>query len=87
MPAVILYESFLIYLGMGVQPPMASWGTLIAEGVGQINSVRIYWWLVLFPGGILVTTLLAMNFIGDGLATPGILNSITWPFRLSSHAL
>jgi oligopeptide transport system permease protein len=67
MPAVILYESFLSYLGMGVQPPMASWGTLIAEGVGQINPVRIYWWLVLFPGGILVTTLLALNFIGDGL--------------------
>ncbi|HEV2454826.1 MAG TPA: ABC transporter permease [Verrucomicrobiae bacterium] len=67
MPAVILYESFLSYLGMGVQPPMASWGTLIAEGVGQINSVRIYWWLILFPGGILVTTLMALNFIGDGL--------------------
>ncbi|HEY1790599.1 MAG TPA: ABC transporter permease [Verrucomicrobiae bacterium] len=67
MPAVILYESFLSYLGMGVEPPMASWGTLIAEGVGQINPIRIYWWLVLFPGGILVTTLLALNFIGDGL--------------------
>jgi ABC-type dipeptide/oligopeptide/nickel transport system permease subunit len=67
MPAIILYESFLSYLGLGVQPPMASWGTLIAEGVGQINSIRIYWWLVIFPGGILVTTLLALNFLGDGL--------------------
>jgi oligopeptide transport system permease protein len=67
MPAIILYESFLSYLGLGVQPPMASWGTLIAEGVGQINAIRIYWWLIIFPGGILVTTLLALNFLGDGL--------------------
>jgi oligopeptide transport system permease protein len=67
MPAIILYESFLSYLGLGIQPPMASWGTLIAEGVGQINAVRIYWWLIMFPGGILVTTLLALNFVGDGL--------------------
>lgn len=67
MPAIILYESFLSYLGLGIQPPMASWGTLIAEGVGQINTVRIYWWLIIFPGGILVTTLLALNFLGDGL--------------------
>ena len=67
MPAIMLYESFLSYLGLGVQPPMASWGTLIAEGVGQINPVRIYWWLILFPGGILVATLLALNFLGDGL--------------------
>src|SRR5208282_4878227 len=67
MPAIILYESFLSYLGLGVQPPMASWGTLIAEGVGQINPIRIYWWLIAFPGGVLVATLLALNFLGDGL--------------------
>ncbi|HTV63362.1 MAG TPA: ABC transporter permease [Verrucomicrobiae bacterium] len=67
MPAIILYESFLSYLGLGVQPPMASWGTLIAEGVSQINPIRIYWWLIFFPGGILVATLLALNFLGDGL--------------------
>jgi oligopeptide transport system permease protein len=67
VPAIILYESFLSYLGLGVQPPMASWGTLIAEGVSQINPIRIYWWLIIFPGGILVTTLLALNFLGDGL--------------------
>jgi len=67
MPAIILYESFLSYLGLGVQPPMASWGTLIAEGVSQINPIRIYWWLIIFPGGILVSTLLALNFLGDGL--------------------
>jgi oligopeptide transport system permease protein len=67
MPAIILYESFLSFLGLGVEPPMASWGTLIAEGVGQINPVRVYWWLIVFPGSVLVMTLLALNFLGDGL--------------------
>jgi peptide/nickel transport system permease protein/oligopeptide transport system permease protein len=67
MPAIILYESFLSFLGLGVEPPMASWGTLIAEGVSQINPIRIYWWLIIFPGGILVSTLLALNFFSDGL--------------------
>jgi peptide/nickel transport system permease protein/oligopeptide transport system permease protein len=67
IPAIILYESFLSYLGLGIQPPMASWGSLIAEGAEQINPIRIYWWLIIFPGGVLVTTLLALNFLGDGL--------------------
>jgi oligopeptide transport system permease protein len=67
MPAIILYESFLSYLGLGVQAPMASWGTLISDGVAQINSIRIYWWLIAYPGGVLVATLLALNFLGDGL--------------------
>jgi peptide/nickel transport system permease protein/oligopeptide transport system permease protein len=67
MPAIILYESFLSYLGLGVQAPMASWGTLISDGVANINPIRIYWWLIAFPGGVLVTTLLALNFLGDGL--------------------
>lgn len=67
MPAIILYESFLSYLGLGVQAPMASWGTLISDGVAQINPIRIYWWLIAFPGGVLVATLLALNFLGDGL--------------------
>jgi peptide/nickel transport system permease protein/oligopeptide transport system permease protein len=67
IPAIILYESFLSYLGLGIQPPMASWGTLIAEGAGQLNPIRIYWWLILFPAGALISTLLALNFLGDGL--------------------
>src|SRR6266850_4349646 len=67
VPAIILYESFLSYLGLGIQPPMASWGSLIAEGADQINPIRIYWWLIVFPGGLLVLTLLALNFVGDGL--------------------
>jgi peptide/nickel transport system permease protein/oligopeptide transport system permease protein len=67
IPDIILYESFLSFLGLGIQAPMASWGTLISEGVSNINPVRIYWWLVVFPGGILVATLLSLNFLGDGL--------------------
>jgi oligopeptide transport system permease protein len=67
VPAIILYESFLSYLGLGIQPPMASWGSLMAEGVDQINPIRVYWWLIVFPGGLLVATLLALNFLGDGL--------------------
>jgi ABC-type dipeptide/oligopeptide/nickel transport system permease subunit len=67
VPSVILYESFLSYLGLGIQPPMASWGSLVAEGAGQLNPVRIYWWLIVFPASLLVVTLLALNFVGDGL--------------------
>jgi len=67
VPSVILYESFLSYLGLGIQPPMASWGSLVAEGATQINSIQVYWWLIVFPGTTLVLTLLALNFLGDGL--------------------
>lgn len=67
VPAILLYESFLSYLGLGVQPPMASWGSLIAEGADQMNPFRIYWWLIAFPAGFLVLTLMALNFLGDGL--------------------
>ena len=67
VPGIILYESFLSFLGLGIQPPMASWGSLIAEGAGQINPIQIYWWLLVFPAGLMVLTLLALNFLGDGL--------------------
>jgi peptide/nickel transport system permease protein/oligopeptide transport system permease protein len=67
VPAIILYESFLSYLGLGIQPPMASWGSLISDGASQLNPIRVYWWLIVFPAGILVTTLLALNLVGDGL--------------------
>lgn len=67
IPAVILYESFLSYLGLGIQPPMASLGSLIAEGANQINPIRTYWWLIAFPSAFLVLTLLALNFLSDGL--------------------
>lgn len=67
VPAIILYESFLSYLGLGIQPPQASLGTLIAEGAAQINPLRVRWWLIIGPGGVLAATLLALNFLGDGL--------------------
>jgi peptide/nickel transport system permease protein/oligopeptide transport system permease protein len=67
VPSIILYESFLSYLGLGIQPPQASLGSLMAEGASQINPIRTYWWMVFFPGAVLVSTLLALNFLGDGL--------------------
>jgi peptide/nickel transport system permease protein/oligopeptide transport system permease protein len=67
VPSIILYESFLSYLGLGIQPPQASLGSLIAEGAAQINPLRIYWWMIVFPAGFLALTLLALNFAGDGL--------------------
>ncbi|MBL9174476.1 MAG: ABC transporter permease [Verrucomicrobiales bacterium] len=67
VPAIILYESFLSYLGLGIQPPEASLGTLIAEGAAQINPLRVFWWLIVCPGAVLALTLLALNFLGDGL--------------------
>jgi ABC-type dipeptide/oligopeptide/nickel transport system permease subunit len=67
VPSIILYESFLSWLGLGIQPPQASLGSLIASGSEQINSIRVYWWLIVFPGAVLALTLLALNFIGDAL--------------------
>ena len=67
IPSIVLYESFLSFLGLGVQPPMASWGSLIADGANQLNPIRIYWWLLVFPGATLVATLVALNYLGDGL--------------------
>jgi peptide/nickel transport system permease protein/oligopeptide transport system permease protein len=67
VPAIMLSESFLSYLGLGIQPPQASLGSLIADGAGQINPIRIYWWLIVFPAGMLASILLALNYLGDGL--------------------
>jgi ABC-type dipeptide/oligopeptide/nickel transport system permease subunit len=67
VPSIILYESFLSFLGLGIQPPQGSLGSLMAEGAAQINPIRIYWWMVILPGVTLVSTLLALNFLGDGL--------------------
>jgi oligopeptide transport system permease protein len=64
VPAVMLEEAFLSFLGLGVQPPMASWGSLAAEGAA---SMDVYPWLILFPGLALSLTLLSLNFLGDGL--------------------
>jgi len=64
VPQVIILESFLSYLGLGVQEPMASWGVLIAQGANNIPSAN---WLLAFPAFFLISTLFALNFIGDGL--------------------
>jgi oligopeptide transport system permease protein len=67
IPRVMLFEAFLSFLGLGVEPPDVSWGLLANEGIRAITPVRIYWWLVVFPGAALGLTLLALNFLGDGL--------------------
>jgi oligopeptide transport system permease protein len=64
VPAVMLEEAFLSFLGLGVQPPMASWGSLAAEGA---SAMEPYPWLIAFPGLALTMTLFALNFLGDGL--------------------
>jgi len=64
VPAVMLEEAFLSFLGLGVQPPMASWGSLAAEGAAAMEA---YPWLIVFPGLALTVTLLSLNFVGDGL--------------------
>ena len=67
VPAVILDESFLSFLGLGIQPPQASWGSLLSEGAQSINPLKIYWWLLLFPAATMTSTLLALNYLGDRL--------------------
>lgn len=67
IPAVMLFEAFLSFLGLGVTPPDVSWGLLVNEGLQVITPVRIHWWLVVFPGLALTLTLFALNFLGDGI--------------------
>jgi oligopeptide transport system permease protein len=67
LPAVILEESFLSFLGLGVQAPLASWGTLLADGAALLNPIQSPWWCVLFPALLLALTLLILNFLGDQL--------------------
>ncbi len=67
VPNVMLEEAFLSFLGLGIQAPSASWGSLAAAGAENINPIRIYWWLVIFPGAALAATLFSLNFLGDGL--------------------
>lgn len=64
VPGVILEEAFLSFLGLGVQEPMSSWGTLISDGV---SAMETYPWMLIFPCLTLMLTLLALNFFGDGL--------------------
>ena len=64
VPAVILQEAFLSFLGLGVQPPRSSWGTLISDGAGVMG---LFPWLVFFPAAMLAAVLFSLNFLGDGL--------------------
>ena len=64
VPSVILQEAFLSFLGLGVQPPRSSWGTLISDGAGVMG---LFPWLVFFPAIALAVVLFALNFLGDGL--------------------
>jgi oligopeptide transport system permease protein len=64
IPSVMLLEAFLSFLGLGVQPPMSSWGVLIKDGAEKMEEFP---WLLLFPGTIFSLTLFSLNFLGDGL--------------------
>lgn len=64
IPGVILLESFLSFLGLGIQPPQSSWGSLISSGV---ETMEEYPWLLIFPALFLSLTLFSLNFLGDGL--------------------
>lgn len=64
VPGMILFESFLSFLGLGTQEPLSSWGALLSDGA---NSMEVSPWLLIFPAAFLVITLFCFNFIGDGL--------------------
>jgi oligopeptide transport system permease protein len=64
VPSVMLSEAFLSFLGIGVQPPYASWGSLCADGV---KNLAIFPWQLIFPGVTMALTLFSLNFLGDGL--------------------
>ncbi len=68
VPQAILQESMLSFLGIGIQKPLPTWGSLASEGLSlALNPVQSRWWLLVFPCTLLAVTLLALNFVGDGL--------------------
>jgi ABC-type dipeptide/oligopeptide/nickel transport system permease subunit len=68
IPQAILQESFLSFLGIGVQPPLPTWGSLAADGLlPALNPIHSRWWLLVFPCTLLAVTLLSLNYLGDGL--------------------
>jgi len=68
IPQAILQESFLSFLGIGIEPPLPTWGSLAAEGMmPALNPLQSCWWLLVFPCTLLAVTLLSLNFLGDGL--------------------
>jgi len=67
VPAVMLMEAFLSFLGLGISEPDCSWGSLAADGIGAINVVEPYWWLLAYPSAAISVALFSLNFAGDGL--------------------
>jgi oligopeptide transport system permease protein len=67
VPRVMLFESFLSFLGLGVQPPDVSWGLLANAGLKALVPIEPAWWLFVFPSAALAVTLLALGFLGDAL--------------------
>ena len=67
VPSVMLQEAFLSFLGLGISEPATSWGLLISDGASALNPIRVYWWLIVFPGTLLALTLYCLNSVGDGL--------------------
>jgi oligopeptide transport system permease protein len=67
IPAVLLFETFLTFLGLGIEAPKVSWGSLAIDGAEAINPLRIDWWLVVWPAVAMGTALLALNVLGDGM--------------------
>ncbi|HEY1684513.1 MAG TPA: ABC transporter permease [Tepidisphaeraceae bacterium] len=68
VPGAILGESFLSFLGVGISPPMPTWGSLASDGLLQaLNPLHHRWWMLFFPCLLLAITLLSLNFLGDGL--------------------
>jgi oligopeptide transport system permease protein len=64
VPTMIIQEAFLSFLGLGIQAPRASLGALINDGAAQM---LVFWWTLVFPGGVMAVLLFALNFLGDGL--------------------
>jgi oligopeptide transport system permease protein len=67
IPAVMLSESFLSFLGLGVEPPKVSWGLLAVDALEAASPLNVYWWLIVFPALGIACVLLALNLLGDGL--------------------
>ncbi len=68
IPSAILQESTLSFLGIGIQPPLPTWGSLASESMAlALNPIYSRWWLLVFPCTLLAITLLSLNFLGDGL--------------------
>jgi len=67
IPAILLFEAFLSFLGLGIEPPKVSWGLLAVDGIDGINPLRPFWWLVVWPAAAMGSVLMALGLVGDGL--------------------